>query len=203
MEKAFVVHRWAATTYRFLQAKRYVSGITGANCALRTATLRQSESLNEPTSVGGDMHLAGQVIRMGHRIRFVAESEVAVHFEERFASYARQRSRWLGGILIHALPRREWAQTAVVAVFYCVGQAFVWLPLSVPLFGRAALAVWAAGVVCAILNRLRYLLFTSARTGVPMKPTTFLAAPLLVPLDLLALAYAPIDMLARARTKHW
>ena len=198
-----VVHRWAATTYRFLQAKQYVEGLTGANAAIRTTTLRTSEGLNASTWIGDDTYLAGRLMRMGHRIRFVAHSEVAVHFEEHFTSYARQRSRWLGGILIHALARRDWYQVGVVAVFYAVGQAFVWLPLSVPLVGRGALAVWLGGLACAILNRLRYLAFTSARSGVRLQPAILLASPWMVSLDLLALAYAPLDVVLRLRTKRW
>jgi cellulose synthase/poly-beta-1,6-N-acetylglucosamine synthase-like glycosyltransferase len=203
LENAFVVHRWSATTYRLLQAGRYVQGLVGANTAFTTTTLRETRALNEAVWIGEDIHLAKRVVERGYRIRFAELSEMAVRFEEHFGSYARQRSRWLGGILVHALPRRDWYQVGVVALFYTVGQAFLWLPLSVPLLGRGALAVWAAGVACAILNRLRYLLFTSARCGVSMKPRIFFASPFLVPLDLLALAYAPIDMLVRLRTKGW
>jgi len=203
MTNTFVVHRWAATTYRFLQAHEYVEGLTGANSAIRTTALRNSGALNEPSWIGEDAHLAGRLVQMRHKIRFVGHSEMAVQFQERFMQHARQRSRWLGGILLHAIPRGDWHQAGVVTIFYAVGQVFLWLPLAVPLVGRGALAVWGGGVACAILNRLRYLAFTSARSGVSMNPGVFLASLFLAPLDLVALAYAPLDLLIRLRTKQW
>jgi biofilm PGA synthesis N-glycosyltransferase PgaC len=203
LENAFVVHRWSATTYRLLQAGRYVQGLVGANTVFTTTTLRETRALNEAVWIGEDIHLAKRVVERGYRIRFAELSEMAVRFEEHFGSYARQRSRWLGGILVHALPRRDWSQIAVVAVFYLVGQAFVWLPAMIPFLGRSVMAIWGAGIACAVLNRLRYLTFTSMRTGQPLALSTYLLSVVLVPGDLLALAYAPIDLLMRLRTRRW
>jgi poly-beta-1,6-N-acetyl-D-glucosamine synthase len=203
LSNPFVVHRWAATSYRALQAGSYVSGITGANAAIRTDLLRESRVLDEDVWIGGDYHLAVRLGKLGYRIRFMPSSEPAVHFEEKFWAYARQRSRWLGGILWHAVPGWNVYDVVVVGVFYGVGQAFIWLPALVPVFGRRCLALWGAGLVCAMLNRCRYLLFTRVRTGGQVEWGLYLHSVFLVTRDMLALAYAPLDMLMRLRDRRW
>jgi hypothetical protein len=126
-----------------------------------------------------------------------------MRFEANFTSYARQRSRWLGGMLVHAFTYGRWYEAAVVMVFYVVGHSAILLPLSVPVLGRAALSVWFAGLTCAALNRIRYLRFTSERLDLRLRASTYLASFWFAPRDIFALAYAPYDMLVRLGTKAW
>jgi poly-beta-1,6-N-acetyl-D-glucosamine synthase len=200
---AFIVHRWAATTYRLLQAGAYVEGVSGANAAILIEPLRRSGALTDTVWHGWDLHVARQMKDAGYPARFVHSSELATAFEPRFTRFVRQRSRWLAGILAEAISGRDLYQVLVVGSFYAVGQCCVWLPVMSRWSGGLSAAVWLSGVFCAVLNRIRYLAFTSARTGQAIPLTTYVAAVWLVPRDLLALAYAPIDLLLRLRSNEW
>jgi cellulose synthase/poly-beta-1,6-N-acetylglucosamine synthase-like glycosyltransferase len=199
----FVRHRWAATMYRFLHAGEYVRGLSGANAAVSASALRAIGGLAPGPSVGFDFRLGWRLHLNGYRIRFVHASLIQTQFETTFLSATKQRSRWLKGILLNAVQLHAWDQVAVVAVFYLVGLGMVALPLSAPILGRTPLAIWAAALACAMLNRVRHLRFAARALDAPASAATYSKVLVYVPRDLLGLAYAPLAVLSPRQRQAW
>jgi len=201
--ETFVIHRWAASTYRYSQAGRYVRGLTGANTAARADVIRQSRAFEEPASIGMDYHLAVCLLDQGYRLHYQHGGTVAMRFESTFRAYSRQRARWLEGILLYALRFRAWDQVATVAVFYAVGLATLLLPVTALMVGRSALALWAVGMICAIMNRVRYLRFLQLSQGVSLAGATYAACVFYAPRDLAALGFSILKVLVPGARGAW
>lgn len=199
----FVVNQWAVEVYGRAAASEYVGGLIGRNAAIHRDLALACGGFTAVVPTGTDYHLAQQILATGHKIRFVAQSEVPTHFETSFSTYQRQQSRWLKNILIHGVTFRAWQQVSRVLMLYMVGVAVVSLPLASLIVSRFLFVIWALGMMLSMANRVRYLTFAARLKRVTLTWRTYASALLYGPLDLYVVFLSILDLLHPRRRRRW
>jgi cellulose synthase/poly-beta-1,6-N-acetylglucosamine synthase-like glycosyltransferase len=174
---SFVSYQWSAQLYTCAHLPDYITGLLGMNCALRRETLEEAGAFSEHVATGTDYHLAKRLEEHGARVAHVRSGLAVTRYQESWARYARQQTRWLRNVSLHGVKFGALSEVASVLRTSFVGAAMLLLPVASLWLGPAARAAWLVALAHACLSKLRYHAF--ARIAAPdsvARPTPVLVA---------------------------
>jgi cellulose synthase/poly-beta-1,6-N-acetylglucosamine synthase-like glycosyltransferase len=214
----FVLHHWFNEIWAIVhtsQRRRYVTGVMGANTAIRRDALEKVGGFEMPVPSGTDYHLAKVLLERGYRIRYVPESAVYTLYADSLASYCHQQSRWLRNVVMHGL--RFGAYDEVVqgllpsllgmvmlmgsslvlgaGIFRGVRQRFPWMRTLRVLCGLAWIHV--------LLRRLRYIRFAEQFTDERFPKVGYIYLPFYILVDFAVWSWALVQYPFKSRRLRW
>jgi len=203
--RPFVVHQWCTDLYVQAHAPDHISGLQGANCAIRRHALEAAGAFAPDVRTGTDYHLAKRLLRTGYRIRWVRDSAVHTRYPDTRRSYWRRQSRWVRNLVVHGPAFGAQAEVRLAFRTGVVGLAMLGLPLGAALaVARGArgaagwlLVVWSAALWHSILARLRYLGFGRLYRGVEIPWSQHTLIPLHMFVDFVAWVAPLVDRVLR------
>lgn len=154
-------YRWAVDRYTAAHAPDELTGLMGANAAVRRSALLAAGGMQESVSSGTDYHLAKALLREGYRIRHVPDSEITTRYPTRIDDYARRQRRWLRNVVLHGLRFGALDEATGVLKTSLLGLSMLLLPAAALLLGPTCLALWIVALLYSVSNKLRYIAFAA------------------------------------------
>ncbi len=220
----FVLHRWFNEIWTMAHTSRrrkYVTGVMGANTAIRRDVLEKVGGFEMDVPSGTDYHLAKVLLERGYRIRYVPESAVYTLYTDSLASYCHQQSRWLRNVVMHGL--RFGAYDEVVrgllpsflgmfmlmgaslvlgaGIFRWVRQRFPWMACQPRM--RTLRMLWGLAWLHVLLRRLQYIRFAERITGERFPKVGYIYLPFYILVDFAVWSWALLQYLFESRRSRW
>lgn len=200
---SLVFSRAAAQIYASWHGPEYISGISGANCAVQRALLVETMALDVPAPTGTDYVLAKTLLAAGARIRHVPESLMPTEYPTTARAYLRQQRRWLRNVALHGRRFGTVDEVRTSLRTSLVGLTMLLLPGLGALLSPWLLALWGALMGQAFFARLRYLAFAVEALERPVQPEDVIWQPALALLDFVAWMQPLKDYLPRKDRWRW
>jgi cellulose synthase/poly-beta-1,6-N-acetylglucosamine synthase-like glycosyltransferase len=157
LDSAFVAYQWTADEYEALRAPATSPGLLGRNCAIRAEALETIGAFEHVAPTGTDYLLARQLLRSGYSIVHVRSSAVETRYPASLSAYFRQRSRWLGNLIVIGLKTGDVRQAYYGLRSAALGTGILLMPLLAFAFGPVVLALWFVALGHGVLARIRYV----------------------------------------------
>jgi cellulose synthase/poly-beta-1,6-N-acetylglucosamine synthase-like glycosyltransferase len=229
----FVLQRWFNEVWRMEHnghERQYVTGVMGANTAIRRDVLENVGGFNADVSSGTDYHLAKRLLASGYHIRYVPESVVYTLYVDSFTSYCRQQSRWLRNVVLHGLRFRVYSEVVQGllpsllgismlsgSLLLFTGGDFRWvmplLPSCFPLPEhssdwlnsrlRTLRVLWGLAWLYVLLRRLRYIRVAERVTGERFPKLGYIYLPFYILMDFTVWSWALMRYIFKGGRSRW
>lgn len=183
-----------------LQARypQYTTELSGGNMAIRRDVLRRVGDFATDAAIGTDYHLMQQLAQQRERVRFVMGSRVSTEFPPTIKGYRRQRSRWLRNHLAHGTGRERLRHGRLILLGLLIAWGMLLLPLTTPVVGPVALALWVVLFSHVLLSRIRLI-----GRGLEKYPGLRVRLPFFILVDWFVVASTAVDILFPNRRHRW
>ena len=158
----FVFHQWSQQVYALWHMPESVTGLVGANCAVRRDALLASGALDDAVASGTDYYLAKRLLANGGVIVHVAAATASTGYPESWRAYRRQQSRWLRNVALHGARFGAFGEVRAALRTSLIGLVMTVLPVAALWVGPVALTLWLLAFTQAYAGKQRY--YELART---------------------------------------
>jgi len=204
LKNTLVRYQWLCDLVWVRALPRTVDGVLGRNCALLREVVESTAAFDAPVATGTDYHLSRVLVRAGHEIRAVPDSQVETDYPETPLAYLRMWRRWNKNLLIHGVRFGAWNDVRGVGLVAAVTGVILLGPIMyVARLGPALWSISALLFAAAMASRVRRLLLGSRLAGVPVPWRCLAALPVYTCLDLLSAILAVRDALDPRVRSRW
>lgn len=193
----FVVYQWRTDLYVQARQAEFSNAVLGRNCALRRGVLEGVGGFSAPVRTGTDYYLGKQLLRGGHRIRYVRDSAVHTRYPETVRSYWRRQSRWVRNLMVHGPTCGAFDEVRAAFGTALVGTAMLVLPILGLVAGPIMLVVWGVLLAQAFVAKLRYAQFARLYQSISIPGQQYGLIPLYLFVDFVAWTLPLVDLVVR------